>query len=53
MNAGTLSSNPHIQHIASMPEELYQMLKKTDPLRAEIVQDCRNIVAETDVREAQ
>jgi hypothetical protein len=48
-----LAAEPSVQHIAAMPEELYQMLKKTDPLRAEIVQDCRNIVAETDVKETQ
>ncbi|WP_158024085.1 hypothetical protein [Methanosarcina horonobensis] len=36
--------DPSIERLAAMPEEIFQMLEKTDPLRAQIVRDCRKLV---------
>lgn len=36
--------DPAIERLAAMPEEILQMFEKTDPLRAQIVRDCRELV---------
>jgi hypothetical protein len=38
------ASDPAIQHLAAMPDDLLKMLEKTDPLRAQIVKDCRDTI---------
>jgi len=44
-----LKNNPIIRKVAAMPElapTVYELLEKTDPIRAQIVKECRAIVGE-------
>lgn len=39
-----LAAEPSVKRLASMPDSLLEMLEKTDPLRAQIVKDCRGLL---------
>lgn len=40
-----LADDLSVKHLAAMPDYLLEMLEKTDPLRADMVRDCKEIIS--------